>query len=50
MEQIVNTTVSIPEVAIAPLEVTERETTSILEPEEVVEVVEANEEETPVSE
>ena len=37
MEQIVNTTANIPEVAIAPLETTERETTSILEPEEVVE-------------
>ena len=36
MEQIVNTTVNVPEVAIAPLEVTERETASI-EPEEVVE-------------
>ena len=37
MEQIVNTTANVPEVAIAPLEVTERETTSILGPEEVVE-------------
>ena len=37
MEQIVNTTVNVPEVAIAPLEITDRETTSILGPEEVVE-------------
>ena len=37
IEQIVNTTANVPEVAIAPLETTERETTSILEPEEVVE-------------
>jgi hypothetical protein len=36
MEQIVNTTVNVPEVAIAPLEITDRETASI-EPEEVVE-------------
>ena len=37
IEQIVNTTANVPEVAIAPLEITERETTSILGPEEVVE-------------